>query len=187
MSAAAFSKRMIAQGMKELLKTEPLDSISVGDLARQAGVSRSTVYYHFKDKYDVLSWIFYEEITPIVSADREVGNWTENLLAVCRYFQENREFYTKILRENGQNSFYECLIGFCRELIVHMFQEARGEQILDMEQIRLISSIYSYGIVGMITEWSRSGMETDPVPFVRAIKDLISGDVFQKMVSIREK
>ena len=186
MSASDFSKRMIAQGMKELLKEKPFESISIGDLARKSNISRSTVYYHFKDKYDIVSWIFRTETDSMVSTDRKVGDWTENLLAICLYLQQNRDFYTKVLRDNGQNSFYECLIDYCRELISHMFLEGGGEPVLGRTQIRYIASIYSYGIVGMIAQWSREGMLEDPAPFVKAVKDLISGDVFRKMLSIRE-
>ena len=83
MATSEFSKAMIAQGMKDLLKTQPLESISIGDLARQCQVSRSTIYYHFKDKYDIISWIFHSEIQAVVCTDKEVGAWTENLLEMC--------------------------------------------------------------------------------------------------------
>ena len=185
MSTSEFSKRMIAGGMKDLLRTMPLENISIGALAQHCQVSRSTVYYHFKDKYDIVSWIFHTEITPIVSVEREVGDWTENLLATCRYLQANRDFYTKVLRDNGQNSFYECLIDFCRSLILHMFRQAGGDQLLGETRIRHISEIYSFGIVGMITQWSRSGMTTDPAPFVQTVKELISGDIYRKMTANR--
>lgn len=187
MSTSEFSKSMIAQGMKDLLKKQTLESISIGDLARHCNVSRSTIYYHFKDKYDIISWIFHSEILPIVRADKQVGSWTDNLLEVCLYLQRNRSFYTKVLHEIGQNSFTECLIGFCKELILHMFQESQGERVLSRQQIQTICDIYAYGIVGIITDWSHRGMKTDPTPVVQTIKDLISGDIFQKMVSISEK
>lgn len=187
MSTSEFSKSMIAQGMKDLLKKQTLENISIGDLARHCNVSRSTIYYHFKDKYDIVSWIFHSEILPIVRADKQVGCWTDNLLEVCLYLQRNREFYTRVLHDIGQNSFTECLIAFCKELILHLFRESQGERVLTRQQIQTITDIYAYGIVGIITDWSRRGMKTDPTPVVQTIKDLICGDIFRKMASLSGK
>ena len=73
MSNAAFTKLMIAQGLKRLLKTTSFVNVSVGDIARECKISRNTFYYHFKDKYDLISWIFYTEITSILSDDISLG------------------------------------------------------------------------------------------------------------------
>ena len=75
MSNAAFTKLMIAQGLKRLLKTTSFVNVSVGDIARECQISRNTFYYHFKDKYDLISWIFYTEITSILTDDISLGHW----------------------------------------------------------------------------------------------------------------
>ena len=187
MSASDFSKRMIAEGMQNLLMKENLEDISIGRLAQFCQVSRSTIYYHFKDKYDIISWIFRSEITQLVDAGQEVGRWTDNLLKLFLYLQRNREFYIKVLRGSGQNSFCEYLTEYCNELILQMFRESHGDQVLELQQIQTISLLYSHGIVGLIQQWSRSNMEQDPAPVVKTVKDLISGAVFDQMLSMSQK
>lgn len=186
MATSEFSKAMIAQGMKDLLKKQPLESISIGDLARQCQISRSTIYYHFKDKYDIVSWIFHSEIQAVVRTDKRVGTWTENLLEMCLYLQRNREFYIRVLRDIGQNSFTECLISFCKEVILHLFQESQADRVLTQKQIQTITDVYAYGIVGLISDWSRRGMATDPASTVQTIRELISGSIYRKMLSLQE-
>ena len=112
MSNAAFTKLMIAQGLKRLLKTTSFVNVSVGDIARECQISRNTFYYHFKDKYDLISWIFYTEITSILTDDISLGHWRDSLLSLCKYMQENRDFYLNVLEFQGQNSFSECLMDF---------------------------------------------------------------------------
>ena len=185
MATSEFSKAMIAQRMKDLLKTQPLESISIGDLARQCQVSRSTIYYHFKDKYDIISWIFHSEIQAVVCTDKEVGAWTENLLEMCLCLQRNREFYIRVLLDIGQNSFTECLIAFCKEVILHLFQESQADRVLTQQQIQTITDVYAYGIVGLITDWSQHGMTTDPTPTVQTIRDVISGNIYHKLASLQ--
>lgn len=55
MSTAEFTKYMVAQGFRQLLRERDFEDISVGDIARHCHISRNTFYYHFKDKYDVIS------------------------------------------------------------------------------------------------------------------------------------
>ena len=134
MSTSEFTKYMIAKGVKQLLKTMEFNDISVGIIASHCHISRNTFYYHFKDKYDVINWIFYSEITPIIGMDYSVDNWAESLLALCKYMQENKEFYIKVLHIQGQNSFSECLMEFYVNLVQNILLNTEGDQILDPGQ-----------------------------------------------------
>lgn len=53
------TKNWIAEKMKELMLQKSLDKIRVGEICSLAQIDRSTFYYHFKDKYDLVAWIFY--------------------------------------------------------------------------------------------------------------------------------
>ena len=52
------TKRALAAAMKELMEQMPFSKISVSDIAEQCGMNRKSFYYHFKDKYDLVNWIF---------------------------------------------------------------------------------------------------------------------------------
>lgn len=184
MSASEFTKYMIARSMKELLKFRSFENISVADIAQHCHISRNTIYYHFKDKYDIVTWIFSSEITPIMEKPYAVGLWTNHLLDLCRYLRQNRDFYTKVLHDHGQNSFYEYLISFCRQLIHNMFLEADGQEALTDNEINTICDFYAFGLAGMIAEWAGKGMETKPDETVETIRRLISGEIFDRMVAV---
>lgn len=64
MSASEITKRHIATTLKEMVRQQGFSSLSVGELIRRCDISRNTFYYHFRDKYEVVSWIFYDEIRP---------------------------------------------------------------------------------------------------------------------------
>ena len=48
------TKRTIENAMVELLMEQPFDQISTVKLAEKAGISRSSFYTHYKDKYDMI-------------------------------------------------------------------------------------------------------------------------------------
>ena len=124
MANSDITKQAIAAGVKDLMTTKPFASISVSDIARRCHINRNTFYYHFQDKYQVITWIFYNEITPIVSGGMRPDCWSDSLFALCRTMQENRAFYLNALGIAGQNSFTQCLLDFYQSLVVSLLRSA---------------------------------------------------------------
>ena len=71
MKLAERTKIWIADKMKGLMKTKPLDKIRVTEICRVAEIERPTFYCHFKDKYDLVAWIFLSDAydTDVISAE----------------------------------------------------------------------------------------------------------------------
>ena len=44
--------------MEECLRTQSVESVTVTELARRAGLTRQTFYRNFMDKYDLINWYF---------------------------------------------------------------------------------------------------------------------------------
>ena len=61
MADSNITKRALALAMKELMKTTPFSKISVGDICEKCEMNRKSFYYHFKDKYDLINWIYSTE------------------------------------------------------------------------------------------------------------------------------
>lgn len=102
------TKRELAAAFKELLEQMPFEKINVSDIATQTGLSRKSFYYHFRDKYDLVSGIFQWEFLQH-HAETEPKVWME---ALCDYLHEHRDFYRKVMEYEGQNSFIE-FVGSC--------------------------------------------------------------------------
>ena len=69
-------------------------------------MNRKSFYYHFKDKYDLVNWIYYTECVAVLKEKDYCTEW-ELLEDLCAYFYKNRTFYRKTLSVDGQNSFSE--------------------------------------------------------------------------------
>ena len=100
------TKRALAQALKDLMRTEPFSKISVGDICQACHMSRKSFYYHFRDKYDLVNWIFDSEFLQALRPEDYRSGWA--LLAdLCAYFYRERDFYRNALLITGQNSFRE--------------------------------------------------------------------------------
>lgn len=100
------TKRALAVALKELMAEKSFDKISIGDICDRCEMNRKSFYYHFRDKYDLVNWIYDIEFISIVSKKEYRSAW-ELLQDLCTYFYENRTFYRKALQMEGQNSFRE--------------------------------------------------------------------------------
>lgn len=58
----ADTKEKIAKSFKELVFQKAFAKITITDIAKECAMTRENFYYHFHDKYDIVSWIFQEEI-----------------------------------------------------------------------------------------------------------------------------
>lgn len=58
MDAGLKTRYKLAASLKELVRREPLDKITVKQIVEGCGVSRQTFYRCFLDKYDLVNWYF---------------------------------------------------------------------------------------------------------------------------------
>lgn len=181
MASHALTKKVLAAGLKELMQSVPLSKLSVGDICEHCGISRNTFYYHFKDKFDLVTWIFYTETTTHITAFSSYDTWTDGLLALCLYLQENRKFYLHALEGRGQNSLSEYLVKLYTNLLSACIDELKGDMELSAEKINFISRFYTHALMGVLMDWVNSGMRTDPHPSVMMIKSLVNGALFEEI------
>lgn len=110
MADSNITKRALATALRELMEEVPFEKIQVALICERCNMNRKSFYYHFKDKYDLLNWIFDTEIISFVkefSNSQKFEERIEETRSVCNYFYENRNFYRKALKIEGQNSFSE--------------------------------------------------------------------------------
>ena len=76
---AQITKLWIAEKMRALLKQKPLEKIRVTEICQAAGIERPTFYYHFRDKYDLMAWMFCH-----AAAETDVGSVESSAEAMRR-------------------------------------------------------------------------------------------------------
>jgi probable dihydroxyacetone kinase regulator len=166
------TKRVLAEAIKELMAHKPLSKISVGDIAQQCGVNRQTFYYHFRDKYDLVNWIYYTETIEYIGILTDKDSWADGLIKLCNYMKDNKRFYINALNTPGQNSFPEYLTQYIHELVAVLFSGPLERGSITKVQHEVISDYYTFAIVGVISKWAKNGMKEPPEEFVGTIRDL---------------
>ena len=178
---AIVTKKALAQSLKNLMKKSTLDQITVKDVAVDCGVNRQTFYYHFKDIYDLIEWIFKIEALESIAQYKSYGTWQQGFLIIFEYVGENLEFCTNCINSKARepmelffyNAVFDLLIGVVNEVV-------KGTAVQDRE-CRFIAKFYSYAFIGIVTQWIREGAQERPKDILEDINRLIEGDIKKSM------
>ncbi len=160
--------KYIFQGFKELLRTRSFDQITVADIQRECGISRSTFYRHYSDKYELLSWYYRQYVNKLIE-ETEPGKYRGLLIRIFAYMKENQQYYKRLLNINGQNSFWSFLKKYSDDYYLNQIKKYREPTEVELKQIDFIS----VGDVHAVRQWVASGCQETPEELADFILSMI--------------
>ena len=143
---AEITKMWIANKMQEIMKHKPISKIRVTEICRAAEIERPTFYYHFKDKYDLVAWMFYTkaygtDIISVASAAAGMNKMKQQIL-----------FYKRAYEDASQNVLWRYMLEYFAKRYTELAKEKLGTDILN-PQLAYSIRFYCMGAVGMTQEW----------------------------------
>ena len=158
-------ERELAQSLKKLAVEKPFEKITIKQIADGAGVIRVTFYNHFQDKYDLLAWIVRRDIFDPVKILLSNLMYRQALILIFTNLRRDREFYMKVGKITGQNSFAEIVEECAEKLILDLLRERGIDEDLKISPQmtpEYISRYYANSMCYIMLDWIRNGMQTPP-------------------------
>ena len=154
MADSNITKHALAAALKELMEEKPFSKINVAEICEKCGMNRKSFYYHFRDKYDLVNWIFDADFSKILESRKEDDYFTWPFLeALCECFYENRNFYRKALKIRGQN----CFIDHYRECLEPFMQAGMRKILHETEYMDFQISFFADAFIGSLERWLSGG------------------------------
>lgn len=142
------TKEYIAYAFQEILKAEPFDTITVREIAEACDISRTTFYRCFEDKYDLLIWIYTQEIDRIYAGD---GDSRQKFIDIFHFMKANRRYFTQALLSDRHNTLEDYIFKLSMENITGFIAKRWQVETLPEELIRSIE----FGTAGSIYIWKK--------------------------------
>ena len=157
------TKEILAESIIELLHTQPISKITVKSITSNCSLTTTTFYNHFKDKYELLEWIFIHKIGTYISTFSETYDWycaTEDSLV---YIYENKAFFRNIyINIHKQNSFP--MEGLKQTyLMAHNIISKIFPDFFSNEANDFALQTYLYGLSIMVINWITSKNPISPI------------------------
>lgn len=153
------TKGMFADALEDTMKRTPLSKVRVADLCARCDVERRVFYYHFKDKYDLVAWMFERDYE---SAADGRPPYSEALYAAAhRELWARRAFYRRAFEEDSQNSIFRYLLQFSIEANERVLKRHLGVPALSREHA-FEARHFAYGNVSCLVDWLKGSITATP-------------------------
>ena len=151
------TKLTIANALLILLKTQPLNKITVTQITKEANLTRQTFYRNFEDKEDLVNWYF-EKLC--LDSFKEMADQTtlkEALIKKFTFIQSQNTFFKEAFKEDDYNSLtnydYRCIYDFYKKKI-------EKKTSID-PQLDFLLQMYCHGSIEMTKSWVEKNMYLD--------------------------
>ena len=171
------TKRALEQSLKNLLLKKPLTKITIGDITEDCGINRMTFYYHFKDIYDLVEWACLEDARRALDEKKTYDTWQQGLLQIFAAVQENKPFILNVYRCVHREQVEKYLQPLVDQLLLDVIEEESSGMMIREEDKQFIIDFYKYALVGMVLEWVRRDMKTEPTLMAERLNIMMHGDL----------
>jgi probable dihydroxyacetone kinase regulator len=171
-----YTKRRIADGLKILNNTKPLDKITVSDITQYADVNRSTFYYYFADKYQLIEWIIQDDIVSHFT-DVAPDNWMDNTLLLLNTIKEDISFYHQAINVDSTLNLRKFFYDITKKTTSTYIEKYLDGRIIKPQTKDFIINFFSAGFVETYIRYIESGAEEEPERMVMRFYDIVEPQI----------
>ena len=167
--------RKLIEAMDELMRRELFDAITTSEILKRAGVSRSTFYRHYRDKYDLLNQNYQKLLDETLMQVPNGLTYKKAFFALYRALQSCPAFFRNALSSNDKDG----LKSYIFTVSYNIFDQMMRRQGLNMDQNynRLLLIGYLSGSLEITCIWAERGMKEPLEELFRISYELMPHDI----------
>lgn len=144
------TKDLLAASLKELAQTKSADKITIRELAQNCGLTAPTFYNHFRDKYELMAWIYNREVEKTVEQLAEGVPFEKVVYLWIKILLDDEKFYRNLMKNAvGQNSFRYAT----NDHAINLIQTWLSERHKLSDEINFCLRFYMRAISETINDW----------------------------------
>lgn len=160
-------KNAVAEGTKDLMRSKTIDNISVNEICEKTGLKRRNFYRYFRDKYEVVEWIYYHDY--LLNTEHFEG-WSlwDYMPHIADILCSDRAYYVNAFLYRGQNSFRSCCIRYLREILRRDYRECFStEEQFDFYVEHVCNMAFDFFVI-----WLSGEPCLEPAAFVAQFREM---------------
>ncbi len=155
---ASTTKRALADALLHLLNQRTLDRIRVSDITDYCDLNRQTFYYHFRDIYDLLHWIFVEDVGKSIHQLMPQYEWKDFTRALHQLMQRHKSFLLNIYASIPAVQIRNYFDNLLEPQVKLILAEHIGDTVLDPEDYDFLVRFYVMLLTSVTMRWIEEGM-----------------------------
>ncbi|WP_270654801.1 TetR/AcrR family transcriptional regulator [Streptococcus gordonii] len=147
------TKMTIEQAMVQLLKEKSFEYVSTVELAKTAGISRSSFYTHYKDKYDLIERYQQGLFQKLETIFEEYYNDRQQAILKVLDFLESEPLFSALLSENGTKEIQTFLRHKFQMMLHQELQERFNNKEFSQIEKEYNSVYLTNALFGVVQMW----------------------------------
>ena len=156
------TKELLAESLKDLSKIKSVDKITVKELAKNCGLTAPTFYNHFRDKYELMAWIYNQKVEASIKNFGVTDSFED---VICKWLEiilEDENFYINLLKNAvGQNSFRYATNDYAIKLLEDWIKARHNLRKLTPE-ISFCVKIFMRAVSEFVNDWALDKWDCSP-------------------------
>jgi len=168
------TKEIFAKSLQKLSAKKSFEKISLKDILNESHLTKTTFYNHFRDKYDLATWIYSTSAEKIMSkVDGKNYTWRNTLIDWLKYSFENKNFLKNLfLNTSGQDSFVTYISNLNIKIMSDYIKDTQKIKNLPTD-IEISVKIYCYGTVCSLCEMILKDFPISIEDFIKFSEDAL--------------
>ena len=179
------TKQALIASFKKLLETEPFDKITISDITNDCGLSRQTFYYHFRDIFDMIRWIYNSESLNEIGGRGGYGTWQDKIRELFDYTLNNKSLILGTFNSKCRND----LVGYYMDVSIRKISdivEMKSDGDIAEKDKKFIASVYAYAFVGIMVDWISDGMKESSEEMVDRVYKIVMSNFDRPLAAFRQ-
>lgn len=161
----------IVEGFNRLITRMDFNKISVDMIMQEAGVSRSTFYRYFKDKYDVMNSNFKSVLDHYIQPALS-SNYRDLCYHLFQYGQRHLKIFKRAMETTGFNSFSNFIYEYSYETALKITRLNRaGAGFTPVEELQV--DVFCNGICAVYRNMVCQRYTIDPSEAADALYEMM--------------
>ncbi|MCR4883267.1 MAG: TetR family transcriptional regulator [Clostridiales bacterium] len=127
----------------------PFERITIKDIVQNCDLSSTTFYHHFKDKYELVEWIYQNDNRHHIESISDSYTWKDAALQTLYTFHNEIDYYRSYFRSN---KYAEDLNFTTYSFAIDTIRKLHGEESIT-DEVRFLIQLYFTGVTKMTIEW----------------------------------
>lgn len=148
----------LANALRKLMEKKNIEMISVNEISALAGLHRITFYYYFQDKYDLLDYVFNDDIDNIFNAN-DFKSIVDFIIELFKYLDEHCGMYNNAFASDGYQSLKRIYLKKSYDFLENVIAQMTNNNFLVKKEH--IIEFYSLAATEFIINWLKKKNRED--------------------------
>ncbi len=143
-------KECLLDSIYQLLQTYLIQQISIKMILEHSGISKSSFYRCYRDKYELMTDYYGYYHQKLVEDCQD--DWERIVYETCKFIHFNKRYFQQMVKYQGQNSFYDYIDVYYKDLLTNRYKEKTGKKVLNASE-KMMIEFECTGAVGLLKSW----------------------------------